>query len=119
MRRVGIVVGSAVLAASCAAFTRGGGDATAFRLPDAGAACRLSGERLVCANLNVRAGLSLPARGVPTTVPAHIWWDASTPVLTHWSHGTLTCRVAAGSIVCRNASGASISVDGAHLAVAV
>jgi hypothetical protein len=119
MRRVAIVVESIILAASCAAFTLGGSQTTAFRLPDAGAACRLNGERLVCANLNVRAGLSLPARGVPKAVPARVWWDASTPVLKRWSHGTLTCRAATGSILCRNASGASISIDGSHLAVAV
>jgi hypothetical protein len=117
MRRVSIVVGSIVLAACCAAFARGSGQATAFRLPDAGAACRLAGERLVCTNLQVRAGLALPARGAPRTVPAQVWWDASTPVLKRWTHGDLTCSAAGPSIVCHNASGASLSIDAGHIAV--
>ena len=119
MRRVSIVVGLVVLAACCAAFARGGAPVTAFRLADAGAACRLTGERLVCSNLQVRAGLSLPASGTPRAVPAQVWWDAATPVLKRWTHGRLTCRVAAAAIVCHNASGASISVDGSHIAVAL
>jgi hypothetical protein len=119
MRRVGIVIGLLALAACCAAFAHGGAQASSFRLPDAGAACKLAGERLVCANLQVRSGLSLPGRGTPRAVPAQVWWDASTPVLEHWQHGTLTCRAAGASILCRNASGASISIDGTHIAVAL
>jgi hypothetical protein len=119
MSRVGILVGLIALAACCAAFARGGSQVTAFRLPDAGAACRLTSDRLVCTNLQVRAGLALPARGTPRAVPAHVWWDASTPVLTPWTNGALTCRAATGSILCRNASGASISIDAGHIAVAL
>jgi hypothetical protein len=119
MRRLCIVIGLVVVAASCAAFARGSAQPAGFRLADAGAACRLTGERLVCANLRVKAGLSLAARGTPHTVPARIWWDASTPVLKTWTHGALTCRSAAAAIVCRNASGAAISLDAAHIAVAL
>jgi hypothetical protein len=119
MRRVSIVVGLVAVAACCAAFAHGSAEVTSFRLPDAGAACRLAGERLVCANLQVRAGLSLPQRGTPHPVPAQVWWDASTPVLERWKHGSLTCRAACASILCRNASGASISLDAAHIAVAL
>ncbi len=119
MRRIGTVVGLIVLAAASAAFANGGSQTTAFRLPDAAAACKLSGERLVCTNLRVPSGLSLGDRGTPKAVPAKIWWDASTPVLKSWSHGTLTCDAVTGTILCRNASGASISVDGARIAVAL
>jgi hypothetical protein len=40
-------------------------------------------------------------------------------VLERWQQGTLTCRAAGASILCRNASGASISIDGTHIAVAL
>jgi hypothetical protein len=119
MRRVSIVLALLAVAASTAAFARGGHPATSFRLPDASAACRVDGAALECTNLRVRSGLVLPGRGTPKAVAAHVWWDASTPVLGHWRRGTLACRVADGSILCRNASGASIAVDGAHIAVAV
>jgi hypothetical protein len=119
MRRVLPLLGLIVVAAFGAAFTRGGGPVTAFRLPDASAACRLDGVRLTCANLTVRSGLSLPAQGTPAAVPARVWWDASTPVLRHWSRNGLTCRADGETILCRNASGASISLDGSHIAVAL
>jgi hypothetical protein len=119
MRRVTIVAGLLVLAACSAAFTHGRAQATAFRLPDASAACRVEGPRLVCTNLAVRSGLSLPAHGAPTAVPARVWWDAATPVLRRWSRDGLTCHADTGTILCRNASGASISIDGAHIAVAI
>ena len=117
MRRVSIVVALLALVGCTTAFARAGHAVTAFRLPDASAACRLSGEKLECANLRVRSGLVLPGRGIPKAVDARVWWDASTPVLKHWSRGGLTCSTAAGSIVCRNTSGAAISLDGAHIAV--
>jgi hypothetical protein len=119
MRRVGIMICLVAVAACGTAFAHGSPQTTAFRLADAGAACRLAGERLVCANLRVRAGLALPAHGSPRAVPAQVWWDASTPVLKQWTHGALTCRATVASILCGNASGASISVDAAHIAVAL
>jgi hypothetical protein len=119
MRRVSIVIALLGLVGCTTAFARGGHAATSFRLPDASAACRLAGETLQCANLKVRSGLVLPGRGAPKAVDARVWWDASTPVLKHWRHGGLDCSTAAGSIVCRNASGAAISLDGAHIAVAL
>jgi hypothetical protein len=119
MRRVGILICLVAVAACSAAFAHGTPQTTSFRLPDASAACRLTGERLVCANLQVRAGLALPGRGTPRAVPAKVWWDASTPVLKQWAHGALTCRAAGAAILCVNANGASISVDGAHISVAL
>jgi hypothetical protein len=119
MRRVGIVICLVAVAACCAAFAHGSAQTTSFRLPDASAACRLAGERLVCANLQVRAGLALPGRGTPRAVPAQVWWDASTPVLKEWTHDALSCRAAGAAILCVNASGSSISVDGADIAVAL
>jgi hypothetical protein len=32
------------------------------------------------------------------------WWDASTPVLKRWHHGTISCRLIGGAILCRNKS---------------
>ena len=119
MRRVVVILGLLVAAASGAAFTHGGAPPTTFRLPDASAACRLDGVRLTCANLSVRSGLALPTLGEPRAVPARVWWDASTPVLRHWSRNGLSCRTDTGTILCRNATGASISLDGAHIAVAL
>jgi hypothetical protein len=119
MRRVSIVLALLAVAGSSAAFTRGGHAVTSFRLADASAACRVRGAALECANLRVRSGLVLPGRGTPRAVDARVWWDASTPVLRHWSRDGVTCSTTGGSIVCRNASGAAISLDGAHIAVAV
>jgi hypothetical protein len=119
MRRVSILLALLAVAAATAAFARGGHAATAFRLPDASAACRLDGARLVCANLRVPSGLLLPGRGTPKAVPARVWWDASTPVLRHWRQAGVTCDANGGAIRCHNASGASISVDGGHIAVAL
>jgi hypothetical protein len=119
MCRICVVFGLAIVTVVCTAFARGGGQATAFRLPDASAACRLDGPRLVCANLGVRSGLALPARGTPRAVPARVWWDASTPVLHRWSRDAVTCRVVGAAIVCHNGSGAAITVSGAHIAVAL
>jgi hypothetical protein len=119
MRRVSILLALLAVAASTAAFARGGHAATSFRLADASAACRLDGTRLVCANLRVSSGLLLPGRGTPKAVPAHVWWDASTPVLRHWRRAGVTCNANGGAIRCHNESGASISVDGGHIAVAL
>lgn len=120
MRRAALVLVLILVAALSAAFAWEGSPApTGFRLADASAACRLQGEQLVCANLRVRSGLVLPGRGTPHAVGARVWWDASTPVLRRWKHGALNCDADGGAILCRNASGASISVGPARIAVAL
>ena len=120
MRRVPLVLVLVVAAVLSAAFAWNGSPApTAFRLPDASAACRLQGERLVCANLRVRSGLALAPRGTPRAVDARVWWDASTPVLQRWTHEGLSCDASRGAIFCRNATGAAISVGRSQLAVAL
>ena len=120
MRRIPLVLVLFVVAVLSAAFAWGGSSTpTAFRLPDASAACRLQGERLVCANLRVASGLVLAPRGTPRAVDARVWWDASTPVLHRWTHEGLTCTAEGGAILCRNATGAAISIGGAQLAVAL
>jgi len=40
-------------------------------------------------------------------------------VLRHWSRGGVTCSTGGGAIRCHNGSGASISVDAGHIAVAL
>jgi hypothetical protein len=119
MRRASLLLVLLAIAGVTAAFAHGGATPTSFRLADASAACRVQGDRLVCSNLTVRSGLSLPGRGTPRAVAAQVWWDASTPVLRRWQHAGVTCSAAAGSILCRNASGASISVAPAQLSVAL
>jgi hypothetical protein len=117
MRRISLLAALFGVLAVSAAFAFGGRSRpTGFRLADASAACRLQGERLVCANLRARLGVALPAHGEARPVAARIWWDASTPVLGRWSHGGLSCRTAAGVILCHNASGASIAVDPMRIA---
>jgi hypothetical protein len=120
MRRVPLVLVIVVVAVLSAAFAWSGSPApTAFRLADASAACRLQGERLLCANLRVRSGLALAPRGTPRAVDARVWWDASTPVLHRWTHEGLTCDANSGAILCRNATGATISIGRSQLAVAL
>lgn len=118
MRRIALVTSAAALAACSAALASAGGNhGPGFRLPDASAACRVEGGALVCRSLGVRAGLSLPQRGTPRAVDERIWWDASTPVLRRWSRGGITCRATGGALVCGNASGATIRVGPAQIAV--
>jgi hypothetical protein len=118
MPRLAVLAALAAAGALGAAFAFGGGSTpTSFRLPDASAACRVDGARLVCANLRSPAALSLPARGEPHAVPAKVWWDASAPVVGRWSHGGLACTAHGHAIVCRNATGAAITVGPARLAV--
>jgi hypothetical protein len=83
---------------------------TAFRTPDAGAACRLAATTLVCSSLGSTGSVALrqSARArVVTTLP---WWDASTKVVHHWRNGSIACRLSGEAIVCRNGT-AAISVD--------
>ncbi len=108
------------VAAGFAAFAQAkGGHGRGFRLPDASAACRAEGGVLVCRSLGVRSGLALPARGAPRAVEAPVWWDASTPVLHTFSRDGVACRDAGARIVCRNASGATISLGAQQIAVAL
>jgi hypothetical protein len=89
---------------------------TAFRTPDAGAACRLAGTALVCSSLGSTGSVVLRQTAgarVLTTLP---WWDASTPVVHHWRNGGIACRLDGEAIACRNAT-AAIRVDGAGFAL--
>jgi hypothetical protein len=86
---------------------------TEFRTPDAGAACRLAATELVCSSLGSARSVALPATGTPVSTTGLPWWDASTPVLRHWRHGTLSCRLDRATIICRNAHAAVLaSPDG-------
>jgi hypothetical protein len=83
---------------------------TAFRTPDAGAACRLAATTLVCSSLGSTGSVALHQRTgarVVTTLP---WWDASTKVVHHWQNGRIACRLTGEAIVCRNGT-AAIRVD--------
>ena len=120
MRRpllLGIVAAGA---AAVALIARAGaaGDATRFRTPEAGAACRLERTALVCGSLASPASLVLRARGAPTVVRRLPWWDASTRVLHHWTRNGITCDLRGAAIVCRN-HGAALSVSRAGLTVAL
>jgi hypothetical protein len=117
MRRISIALVLAAVAASTAAFAYGGSHPDAFRLDDAAAACRLDGSRLVCAGLGVRSGVALRGRGAPAAAPGRVWWDASTPVLHHWSDDGISCSEQRGAIECRNADGATIVVGGDRIEV--
>ncbi len=107
----------ALAACSFAFAAAGGGGRTAFRLQDASAACRGEHGTIVCRSLGVRTGLALAPGGAPRAVDEPIWWDASTPVLHRWRHGSLSCRDAGGVVLCRNGDGAAISVGPHRLAV--
>ena len=98
MRRIPLVLVLFVVAVLSAAFAWGGSSTpTAFRLPDASAACRLQGERLVCANLRVASGLVLAPRGTPRAVDARVWWDASTLVASSQWAGRMSGRSTFGA----------------------
>jgi hypothetical protein len=73
---------------------------TAFRTPDAGAACRAEGTAVVCSTLGSPASVRLGRRAdVVRRLP---WWDASTPVRRHWQHGSLSCDLAGQALLCGN-----------------
>jgi hypothetical protein len=83
---------------------------TAFRTPDAGAACRLAANTLVCSSLGSTGSVALQQTAgarVVTTLP---WWDASTKVVQHWQNGRIACRLTGEAIVCENGA-AAIRVD--------
>jgi len=103
-----------------ALFARAGaaGDASHFRTPDAGAACRLERATLVCSSLGSAGSIALGGRGAPSVVRELPWWDASTPVLHDWRHGVISCSLGGSAILCHN-HGSAIRVDRAGFAVAL
>jgi hypothetical protein len=118
MRRAAIVLLTLTAAAALVGFVHSGaaGDGTAFRTPDAGAACRLEGARLVCSSLGSEGSLALPAHTKPRVVSRLPWWDAATPVLGRFRHGSIDCTLGAAAIVCRNGA-TTVTVDAAGFAV--
>ena len=83
-----------------------------FRTPDAAAACRLERGTLVCSSLGSIGSVALHARGT-AVVKRLPWWDASTPVLRRFRHGSISCRLSGSAIVCRNGNAAiRIAADG-------
>ena len=80
-------------------------------MPDRGGGALLLEPRLASPGSVV-----LRARGGARVARELPWWDASTPVLRHFRHGTMTCNLRSGAILCRNGSTA-IRVDGAGFAV--
>jgi hypothetical protein len=117
MRRFGLLLTLAlVLATSCSAlFARAGAarDVTAFRTPDAGAACRVVGPALVCSSSASDGSIALRGSGAPRVARGLPWWDASTPVLHTFRRGSISCRLAGNMILCRNhGSAVSLTRDG-------
>ncbi len=116
MRVLPVLVLAAVAAALIAHASHASSPA-AFRTPDAGAACRAEGAAVVCSTLASPESVRLHGRGGAELVKRLPWWDASTPVLHHWSHGTLSCTLVHGAAICRNGHTA-IRVAGDGFAVA-
>lgn len=109
-----------LLAAIAAALIAHAGHASApaaFRTPDAGAACRAEGAAIVCTTLASPESVRLRGRGGAELVKRLPWWDASTPVLHRWSHGTVSCTLVGGAVICRNGK-AAIRAAGDGFAVA-
>ena len=108
-----LAVFSAALAATLIARAGAARPSTKFRTPDAGAACRLEREALVCSTLGSSDSIALHRSGAATIVAELPWWDASTPVLHEWHHGAISCRLADSAILCRGRRGAiRIAADG-------
>src|SRR4051794_3318904 len=105
MRRLLLVTVCAVAATSAGALYAHAGAASStaeFRTANAGAACRVAGATLVCSSLGTTQSLALRPHASPALVQRLPWWDASTPVLTHWRRGDVSCSLARSAIVCRN-----------------
>ena len=118
MRRLPILLAAAALAALAAALiAHAGSPGLAFRTPDAGAACKVSGTSLICSSLASQGSVALHDQGHAGIVHGLPWWDASTPVLHHWHHGAISCRLARSAILCRNGT-TGIRVTGSGFAVA-
>jgi hypothetical protein len=120
MRRLFVLLVAVLTAALAAALIARAGattSSTQFRTPDAGAACRLEGAALVCSSLAAPGSVALYRSGAPAAVHELPWWDASTPVLRNWHHGTISCRLDGAAILCHN-HGGSILVARDGFAVA-
>jgi hypothetical protein len=119
MRRLPVLLLAVFAAALSAALIAHAGSAgsTAFRTPDAGAACKVAGLSLVCSSLGSAGSVELRGKSGATVVNRLPWWDASTPVLHRWHRGAISCRLAGSAILCGNGSTA-IRVDTAGFSVA-
>jgi hypothetical protein len=119
MPRLSVLLVAALAVALGAALIARAGAAgsTAFRTPDAGAACQAAGPSLVCSSLGSPGSVELRGRGGAQVVSRLPWWDASTPVLHSWHRGAITCRLPGSAILCRNGSTA-IRVTAAGFSVA-
>jgi hypothetical protein len=115
MRRPLLLLVALLAAAFGAALIAHAGAATTspeFRTPDAAAACRLERGMLVCSSLGSAGSVALQPRGT-AVVNRLPWWDASTPVLRRFRHGSISCRLSGPAIVCRNGNGAiRVAADG-------
>jgi hypothetical protein len=107
----------AALAAALIAHAGHASAPAAFRTPDAGAACRAEGTAIVCSTLASSQSVRLRGQGGVELVKRLPWWDASTPVLHHWTRGAVTCTLVHDAVICRNGSSA-IRVAGEGFAVA-
>ncbi len=120
MRRsaaLALVLGLAAVGTALVARAHAASSVTTFRTPDAGAACRLEASALVCSSLDSSGSVALSAQGGATVVDRLPWWDASTPVLHRFRHGSLTCSLSGSAILCRN-GGTAIRVAADGFAVA-
>lgn len=118
MRRLAVAAAVLVAALGAALAARAGaGSVTSFRTPDAGAACRLEAETLVCSSLGSPGSVALRSRAGAEVVRRLPWWDASTPVVRHWSRDGIACRLAGNALLC-TAGGNAVRVSGSGFAVA-
>lgn len=118
MRRLAVAAAVLVAALGAALVARAGaGTVTSFRTPDAGAACRLEAGALVCSSLGSPGSVALRPRTGAGVVKRLPWWDASTPVVQHWSHDGIACRLAGSALLC-TAGGNGVRVSGSGFAVA-
>jgi hypothetical protein len=106
-----VALGAALIARA------GSAGSTAFRTPDAGAACKFAGPSLVCSSLGSAGSVELRGKSGAHVVGRLPWWDASTPVLHRWHRGAISCRLSGSAILCSNGSTA-IRVDAAGFSVA-
>jgi hypothetical protein len=101
---------ASALAAGALIARAGSSGPTAFRTPDAGAACRLTATTLVCSSLGSTGSVALRPRAGARVVTRLPWWDASSKVVHHWRNGRIACRLTGEAIVCRNGT-AAVRVD--------
>jgi hypothetical protein len=107
-----VALPAAILGAALIARAGAATSSPQFRTPDAAAACRLERGTLVCSSLGSAGSVALHARGT-TVVDRLPWWDASTPVLQRFRHGSISCRLSGPAIVCRNGNRAiRVAADG-------